>query len=103
MAVAGAVLRDSYASSHRWYEEFAELLGGPARRSTRPRPTTRPCTTCYATRSATPGTGAAATELRPTLQMLWADEMLETQRQIQDDLAGSAALFAQGRHGRFSV
>ena len=26
VAVAGAVLRDSYASSHRWYEEFAELL-----------------------------------------------------------------------------
>ena len=26
VAVAEAVLRDSYASSHRWYEEFADLL-----------------------------------------------------------------------------
>ncbi|HEX7443921.1 MAG TPA: FUSC family protein, partial [Acidimicrobiales bacterium] len=26
VAVAGAVLRDSYAASHRWYEEFAEML-----------------------------------------------------------------------------
>ena len=26
VAIAGAVLRDSFASSHRWYEEFAELL-----------------------------------------------------------------------------
>ena len=28
MSVAGAVLRDSYASSHRWYEEFGEVLSG---------------------------------------------------------------------------
>ena len=28
VAIAGAVLRDSYASSHRWYEEFAEMLAG---------------------------------------------------------------------------
>ena len=26
MAVAEAVLRDSYAASHRWYERFADLL-----------------------------------------------------------------------------
>ncbi len=26
VSIAGAVLRDSYASSHRWYGEFAELL-----------------------------------------------------------------------------
>ena len=38
VAVAGAVLRDSFASSHRWYEEFAEMLAdrrhvaGPAAR-----------------------------------------------------------------------
>ena len=28
VSVAGAVLRDSYASSHRWYEEFGEVLSG---------------------------------------------------------------------------
>jgi hypothetical protein len=31
--------------------------------------------------------------LRTTLQMLWADELLETQSQVQVDLAGSANLF----------
>jgi hypothetical protein len=29
--------------------------------------------------------------------MLWADELLETQRQVQADLAGSAALFTRRR------
>ncbi len=41
VAVAGAVLRDSYASSHRWYQEFAELLAQRrdlARRASRSRP-----------------------------------------------------------------
>lgn len=38
--------------------------------------------------------------LRTTLQMLWADELLETQRQVQADLAGSADHFARRRqHG----
>ena len=31
VAVAGAVLRDSFESSHRWYEEFAELLADRTR------------------------------------------------------------------------
>ena len=36
VAVAGAVLRDAYAASHRWYEEFAEMLAD--RRQTLDRP-----------------------------------------------------------------
>jgi hypothetical protein len=35
--------------------------------------------------------------MRTTLQMLWADELLETQRQVQSDLAGSADLFVRRR------
>ena len=35
VAVAEAVLRDSYASSHRWYEEFADCPGRPARHARR--------------------------------------------------------------------
>ncbi len=38
VAVAEAVLRDSYASSHRWYEEFAEFLAD--RRVVLPEPPT---------------------------------------------------------------
>ena len=37
-------------------------------------------------------------QLRTTLQMLWADELLETQRQVQADLAGSVELFTRERH-----
>ena len=38
--------------------------------------------------------------LRVTLQMLWADELLETQGEVQADLARSADLFVrQRRHG----
>jgi hypothetical protein len=33
--------------------------------------------------------------LRFTLRMLWADELLETQRQVQAELAGSADLFVR--------
>ena len=36
-------------------------------------------------------------QLRTTLQMLWADELLETQRQVQADLAASADHFARRR------
>jgi hypothetical protein len=35
--------------------------------------------------------------LRMTLQMFWADELLETQHQVQIDLADSAELFARWR------
>ena len=39
--------------------------------------------------------------LRTTLQMLWADELLENQDQVQADLADSADLFV--RRGRWSL
>jgi hypothetical protein len=32
-----------------------------------------------------------------TLQMLWADQLLETQNQVQDDLRASADLFVKQR------
>ena len=37
--------------------------------------------------------------VRTVLQMLWADQLLESQSQVQTDLARSAMLFA-GRHPR---
>jgi uncharacterized membrane protein YccC len=97
IAVAGAVLRDSYASSHRWYEEFAEVLAG-GRVSLDP-PAAHDDTLHGALRRAFEDASAQhrGDRLRGVLRMLWADELLETQRQVQADLAVSANLFARRR------
>ena len=97
VSVAGAVLRDSYASSHRWYEEFAELLAG--RRGTLDPPPPRDETVHGTLRTAFDDArvGRRGDRLRSLLQMLWADELLEAQRQVQTDLADSADLFARRR------
>ena len=98
VAIAGAVLRDSYESSHRWYEEFAELLADP-RRSLGP-PPNHDQRLHDVLRAAFQDSRAQRRDdrLRATLQMLWADELLETQSQVQADLAASADLFARRRH-----
>jgi hypothetical protein len=44
-----------------------------------------------------------ADRLRAMLQMLWADELLEAQRQVQADLARSADLFSRRRHEAFMI
>jgi uncharacterized membrane protein YccC len=97
VAVAGAVLRDSYASSHRWYEEFADLLAD--RRDALDPPPFHVETLHGVLREAFEDARLAhrGDRLRTALQMLWADELLETQRQVQVDLAASADLFAQRR------
>ncbi|MGA2302977.1 MAG: FUSC family protein [Acidimicrobiales bacterium] len=97
VSVAGAVLRDSYASSHRWYEEFAEVLSG-RRGSLDPPPPydeTLHGTLHQAFEEARKG--RRGDRLRCLLQMLWAEEILEAQRQVQTDLADSATLFARRR------
>jgi uncharacterized membrane protein YccC len=97
VTIAGAVLRDSFASSHRWYQEFAELLTD--RRHDLDPPPVQDQTlgdvlqgAFDQARSERRGDG-----LRKTLQMLWADELLETQSAVQADLASSADLFVHGR------
>jgi uncharacterized membrane protein YccC len=97
VAVAGAVLRDSYASSHRWYEEFGELLDG--RRNSLDPPSPHNETLHGALRSAFDEArgGGRGDRLRSILQMLWADELLEAQSKVQMDLAASADLFARKR------
>jgi uncharacterized membrane protein YccC len=99
VAVAGAVLRDSYAASHRWYEEFAELLTN--RRDSLALPPTHDDVLHAVLQEAFDDARDRhrADRLRTTLQMLWADDLLETQRQVQVDLAGSASLFARRRQG----
>jgi Fusaric acid resistance protein-like len=97
VSVAGAVLRDSYSSSHRWYEEFAEMLAG-RRDSLDPSPP-RDGTLQSTLRKAFDDAreGRRADRLRSVLQMLWADELLEAQRQVQSDLADTADLFVRRR------
>jgi len=103
VAVAGAVLRDSYASSHRWYEEFAEMLAGQ-RESLDSLPD-HDETLHGALRTALEDARMQrrADRLRAMLQMLWADELLEAQRQVQTDLARSADLFSRRRHQAFMI
>jgi hypothetical protein len=97
VSVAGAVLRDSYSSSHRWYEEFAEMLAG--RRSSLDPSPPRDGTLQSTLRKAFDDAreGRRADRLRCVLQMLWADELLEAHRQLQTDLADSAELFVRRR------
>jgi hypothetical protein len=98
VAVAGAVLRDSYASSHRWYEEFGEVLRG--QRGALDPPPEHDETLHGVLRNAFDDArvGRRGDQLRTMLQMLWADELLERQRQVQADLAGSVELFTRHRH-----
>jgi uncharacterized membrane protein YccC len=100
VAVAGAVLRDSYAASHRWYEQFAEVLDD-RRESLAPPPvageTLQDVLQGALSDAQARGRGD---QLRVTLQMLWAAELLEAQRQVQADLAESAYLFAGRRRGK---
>ncbi len=98
VAVAGAVLRDAYASSHRWYLEFAELLSD--RRDALDEPPAHDVTLDDVMRGAFDDALSQGRDdrLHKTLRMLWADELLESLRQVQLDLGRSADLFV--RRGR---
>ena len=100
VAIAGAVLRDSYASSHRWYEEFADLLAG--RRSSLDDPPAHDHVLHDVLRNAFEDARAKrrVDRLSLTLQMLWAEQLLESQAQVQADLRSSADLFV--RQGRWA-
>ncbi len=97
VAVAGAVLRDSYASSHRWYQEFAEVLAH--RREALDEPPTHDRVLHDVLRAAIDDARSQhrIDRLQVTLQMLWADQLLENQSEVQTDLASSADLFIEQR------
>ncbi len=103
VAIAGAVLRDSYAQSHRWYEQFAEMLGDQ-RGSLEP-PQEDDSTLHEVLQQAFEDARAEGRtdSLRRMLRMLWADELLESQRAVQVDLSRSADVFVQHRHHSFMV
>jgi uncharacterized membrane protein YccC len=97
VAVAEAVLRDSYASSHRWYQEFADLLAD--RRDTMVLPPRHDDVLHEVLGSAFDDVTSQhrGDRLQTTLQMLWADELLEDQSHLQADLLASADLFVRAR------
>jgi len=97
VAIAEAVLRDSYARSHRWYEEFAEMLS--EHRASLDEPPKHEAVLHEVLRSAFDDARQQrrADRLHVTLQMLWADQLLESQSEVQRDLAASAELFVEQR------
>lgn len=103
VAVAEAVLRDAYAASHRWYEEFAGLLSD--QRDSLGAPLAHGEVLDHVLREALEDVRAQqrADRVQTTLQMLWADELLESQSQMQSDLLASADLFVRGRRRQVLV
>jgi hypothetical protein len=99
VAVAEAVLRDSYAATHHWYQEFADLLAD--RRTDLALPPPYSETLHHVLRTAFDEVRAQhrPDRVHTALQMLWADELLENQASVQADLLASADLFRRGRHG----
>ncbi len=97
VAIAEAVLRDSYATAHRWYEEFADLLA--ERRASLELPPPHDQVLHRVLRNAFDDVRSQqrGDRVQTTLQMLWADELLENQRQMQTDLLASANLFIGGK------
>ncbi len=97
VAMAEAVLRDAYAASHRWYQEFADRL--VERRASIDEPPPHDDVLHHALRQAFEDVRAQrrSDRIRTTLQMLWADELLESQGQMQADLLDSADLFLRQR------
>ncbi len=98
VGVAEAVLRDSYASSHRWYQEFADMLAD--RRTSLDLPLPHSDVLHHVLRTAFEDVRSQqrADRVQTTLQMLWADELLENQNQMQADLLASADLFVKRRY-----
>jgi uncharacterized membrane protein YccC len=99
IAIAEAVLRDSYAETQRWYEEFADLLADRRSELALPPPHRELLHQVLRTAFDEVRTRQRPDRVRTALQMLWADELLESQCSMQADLLASADLFRRKRHG----
>lgn len=97
VAVAEAVLRDSYAATHRWYERFADLLADRTETLDEPPPHGEVLHDVLRKAFEDVRDQQRADRVQTTLQMLWADEILENQSQMQADLHASADLFMRGK------
>ena len=97
VAVAEAVLRDSYASIHRWYQEFADLLADRRQVLDEPPPHGEILHDVLQKAFEDVKAQHRGDRVQTALQMLWADELLENQSQMQSDLRASADLFVRGK------
>ena len=97
VAVAEAVLRDSYASSHRWYQEFADLLADRSQVLDEPPLHGEVLHDVLRKAFEDVKTQQRGDRVQTAQQMLWADELLENQSQLQSDLQASADLFVRGK------
>jgi uncharacterized membrane protein YccC len=101
VAVAEAVLRDSYAAAQRWYERFADVLADRHDVIDTPLPHAEVLHEVLRTAFEDVRAQRRSDRVQTTQQMLWADELLESQSQMQSDLQASADLFVRGkRRGR---
>jgi hypothetical protein len=101
VAVAEAVLRDSYAATHHWYERFADLLADRSDVIDDPPPHGEVLHEVLRKAFEDVREQRRSDRVQTTLQMLWADELLDNQSQMQTDLQASADLFVRGkRRGR---
>jgi uncharacterized membrane protein YccC len=98
VAVAGAVLRDAYASSLRWYRSFAAALA-ERDREVEP-PPGHDEALADVLRVAFDDARAQHREdrLATVVRMFWAAELLEAQHAFQSELADSAGLFLGPAH-----
>lgn len=99
VAVAEAVVRDSFASSLRWYQQFAELLADQRTAVDPLPPHSEVLHDALQTAVEDVRKQHRADRVQTTLQMLWADELLENQEQMRGDLLASADLFIHKRRG----
>jgi hypothetical protein len=95
--IAEAVLRDSYSSTHRWYQEFADLLADRRESLDLPRLHDGVLHDVLLKAFEDVGSQHRSDRVQTTQQMLWADELLESQNQMQTDLLASADMFVRKR------
>ena len=93
-------MRDSYAQSHLWYQEFAELLADRRHSLNEPPPHDEVLHGVLRKAFEDVAEQRRGDRVQTTLQMLWADELLESQSQMHVDLMASANLFVR-RKGAF--
>ena len=97
VAIAEAVLRDCYASSQRWYQEFADLLADRRVVLSEPPPHAEVLHDVLRKAFEDVRDQQRPDRVQTTQQMLWADELLENQSEVQKDLQASADLFVRGK------
>jgi hypothetical protein len=97
VAVAEAVLRDSYAASTAGTSEFADVLADRHDVIDRPPPHAEVLHEVLRKAFEDVRDQQRSDRVQTTQQMLWADELLENQSEMQSDLQASADLFVRGK------